>query len=137
MSFVEFMISSVVLANSRCAALGVWSQAAQRWQHNTKLQQQADQLELVRLATHRWLSLQGVESNLLISNSDQCLLDAAVVAASVTQAVPLPKRMMRQWVMDSQRLGLWQQLSALDVDDAVLLQRRQLISPAAYGLCRL
>ena len=44
--------------------------------------------------------------------------------------------MTRQWVVDSKQLGVWQELSALNADGEVQLQRRQLVSPAAYGLCR-
>ena len=136
MSLPEVLISSILLASSSSAALGVWSQATATWQQSSTLQQTADQLELMQLASHRWLTLHGVESNLLISGSDPCLLDASAVAVALNQAVPLPEAITRHWVVDSEQLGVWQELSALNANGGVLLQRRQLVSPAAYGLCK-
>ena len=136
MSLPEVLISSLLLASSSSAALGVWSQATTTWQQNSTLHQTADQLELLQLASHRWLQGHGAERNLLRSGSDPCLLDALALAAASDQAVPLPQDITRQWVVDSDQLGVWQELSVLDGDGDVLLQRRQLFSPAAYGLCR-
>ena len=136
MSLGEVLISSLLLAFSSSAALGVWSQAAATWQQSSKLQQTADQLDLLQLASHRWLMRHGAEHDLLKSGSDRCRLDLEAVAAASDQALPVPIGIKRQWSVDSQQLGLWQELSALDLDGEVLLQRRQLVSPAAYGLCR-
>ena len=136
MSLPEVLIASILLASSSSAALGVWSQAMATWQQSSTLQQTADQLELMQLASHRWLMLYGAEHNLVISGSDPCLLDTSAVAVALNQAVPLPQGITRQWVVDPEQLGVWQELSALNVDGEVLLQRRQLVSPAAYGLCR-
>ena len=136
MSLTEVLIASLLLASSSSAALGVWSQATATWQQTSTLQQTADQLELMQLASHRWLTLHGAERNLLISGSDPCLLDARALTVALDQGVPLPQDMTRQWVVDSDQLGVWQELSVLDGDGEVLLQRRQLVSPAAYGLCR-
>ena len=136
MSLPELLISSLLLASSSSAALGVWSQATTTWQQSSTLQQTADQLELLQLASHRWLQRHGAEGNLLTSGSGPCLLDAQALAVALDQAVPLPKGMTRQWVVDSDQLGVWQELSALNVNGEVLMRRRQLLSPAAYGLCR-
>ena len=136
MSLTEVLIASLLLASSSSAALGVWSQATATWQQTSTLQQTADQLELMQLASHRWLMLHGAERNLVISGSDPCLLDTSAVAVALNQAVPLPQGITRKWVVDPEQLGVWQELSALNVDGEVLLQRRQLVSPAAYGLCR-
>ena len=136
MSLTEVLIAALLLASSSSAALGVWSQATATWQQTSTLQQTADQLELMQLASHRWLMLYGAEHNLVISGSDPCLLDTSAVAVALNQAVPLPQGITRQWVVDPEQLGVWQELSALNVDGEVLLQRRQLVSPAAYGLCR-
>ena len=135
MSLPEVLISSILLASSSSAALGVWSQATATWQQSSTLQQTADQLELLQLASHRWLRLHGAEHNLLQSGSDSCLLDASAVAVGLDQAVPLPEARTRYWVVDSEQLGIWHELSALNDNGEVLLQRRQLVSPAAYGLC--
>ena len=136
MSLPEVLISSILLAGSSSAALGVWNQAIATWQQSSTLQQTADQLELLQLASHRWLKGQGAERNLVRSGSDPCRLDASAVAVVLDQAVPLPQGITRQWVVDFEQLGVWQELSALNADGEVLLQRRQLVSPAAYGLCR-
>ena len=82
------------------------------------------------------LVLHGAERNLVSSGLDPCQLDATAVAVALDDAVPLPQGMTRQWVVDADQLGVWQELSALNADGEVLLQRRQLVSPAAYGLCR-
>ena len=136
MSLPEVLISFMLLASSSSAALGVWSQATETWQQSSRLLQTVDQLELLQLASHRWLQSHGAESNLLISDSDSCLLDASALAVAFEQAVPLPQGMTRQWVVDKEQLGVWQELIASNADGEVLLQRRQLLSPAAYGLCR-
>ena len=135
MSLPELLISALLLASSSGAALGVWSQATATWQQSRAMQQTADQLELLQLASHRWLQGHGAEGNLLISGSDPCLLDARALAVALDQGVPLPKGMTRQWVVDPELLGVWQELSALNVDGELLMRRRQLVSPAAYGLC--
>ena len=136
MSLPEVLISFMLLASSSSAALGVWSQATETWQQSRTMQHTADQMELLQLASHRWLRLHGAERNLVISDSDSCLLDASALAVVFDQAVPLPQGMTRQWVVDNEQLGVWQELTALNADGEVQLQRRQLLGPAAYGLCR-
>ena len=136
MSLPEVLISSLLLASSSSAALGVWSQAMATWQQSSELQQTADELELIRLASHRWLMLYGSQPNLMKPGLDPCLLDVRALAAASDQAMPLPQGITRQWVVDSEQLGIWQELSALNIDGEVLLHRRQLVSPAAYGLCQ-
>ena len=136
MSLVEVLVSSMLLAASSSAALAVWSQATATWQQSSKLLQKVDELQLMQLASHRWLMRHGAEHDLLRSGSDACQLDSEAVAAAFEQALPVSGGMTRQWVADSQRLGVWQELSVLNDDGEVLLQRRQLVSPAAYGLCR-
>ena len=136
MSLAEVLIASLLLAFSSSAALGVWSQATASWQQNHRLQQQADQLQLLQLASHRWLMRRGAEHDLLSSGSDSCQLNPEAVTAAFDQALPVPGGITRQWVADSRRLGVWQELSALDGDGEVVLRRRQLVSPAAYGLCK-
>ena len=136
MSLVEVLISSLLLASSSSAALGVWSQATAAWHQSSRLLQQADELQLLQLATHRWLMRHAAEHDLLRSGSDVCLLDSEAVATASDQALPVPGGIRRQWSLDSQQLGIWQELSVLNGNGEVLLQRRQLVSPAAYGLCR-
>ena len=136
MSLVEVLVSSMLLAASSSAALAIWSQATATWQQSSKLLQKADELQLMQLASHRWLMRHGAEHDLLRSGSDACQLDSEAVAAAFEQALPVSGGMTRQWVADSQRLGVWQELFVLNGDGEVLLQRRRLISPAAYGLCR-
>ena len=135
MSLAELLISSLLLVSSSSAAVGAWSRATVIWQQSNQLEEQADELALVQLASHRWLKLQGSKRSLLKSDSHPCLLDVRALAAASDQALPLPQGITRQWVVDSDQLGIWQELSVLDGDAEVLLQRRQLFSPAAYGLC--
>ena len=135
MSLAEVLISSLLLASSSSAAVGAWSRATVIWQQSNQLEEQADELALVQLASHRWLKLQGSKRSLLKSDSHPCLLDVRALAAASDQALPLPQGITRQWIVDSDQLGIWQELSVLDGDAEVLLQRRQLFSPAAYGLC--
>ena len=136
MSLVEVLVSALLLASSSSAALGVWSQATAAWHQSSKLLQQVDELQMLQLASHHWLMRHGAEHKLLMSGSDRCRLDPEAVAAAFDQALPVPGGMTRQWVADSQRLGVWQELFVLNGDGEVLLQRRRLVSPAAYGLCR-
>ena len=135
MSLAEVLISSLLLASSSSAAVGAWSRATVIWQQSNQLEEQADELALVQLASHRWLKLQGSKRSLLKSDSHPCLLDVRALAAASDQALPLPQGITRQWVVDSDQLGVWQELSALNVDGELLMRRRQLVSPAAYGLC--
>ena len=135
MSLAEVLISSLLLASSSSAAVGAWSRATVIWQQSNQLEEQADELALVQLASHRWLKLQGSKLSLLKSGLHPCLLDVRALAAASDQALPLPQGIKRRWVVDSDQLGIWQELSVLDGDAEVLLQRRQLFSPAAYGLC--
>ena len=135
MSLAEVLISSLLLASSSSAAVGAWSRATVIWQQSNQLEEQADELALVQLASHRWLKLQGSKRSLLKPGLHPCLLDVRALAAASDQALPLPQGITRQWVVDSDQLGIWQELSVLDGDAQVLLQRRQLFSPAAYGLC--
>ena len=135
MSLAELLISSLLLASSSSAAVGAWSRATVIWQQSNQLENQADELALLQLASHRWLKLQGSKRSLLKSDSHPCLLDVRALAAASDQALPLPQGITRQWVVDSDQLGIWQELSVLYGDAEVLLQRRQLFSPAAYGLC--
>ena len=136
MSLVEVLVSALLLASSSSAALGVWSQATAAWHQSSKLLQQVDESQMLQLASHRWLMRHGAEHKLLMSGFYRCRLDPEAVAAASDQALPMPVGIKRQWTMDSQQLGVWQELSALNGDGQVLLQRRQLFSPAAYGLCR-
>ena len=136
MSLAEVLISSLLLVSSSSAALGVWSRATVILQQSNQLEEKADELALVQLASHRWLMLHGSNDNLLRSGLDPCRLDAQALAAASDQAVPLPQGITRQWIVDFDQLGVWQELSVLGGDGEVLLQRRQLFSPAAYGLCR-
>ncbi len=122
MNLPEVLISFMLLASSSSAALLVWSQATETWQQSSRLLQTVDQLELLQLASHRWLQGHGAEGNLLISGSDPCLLDARALAVALDQAVPWPKGMTRQWVVDSDQLGVWQELSVLDGKGEVWLQ---------------
>ena len=135
MSLAEVLISSLLLVSSSTAAVGAWNRATVIWQQSNQLEEQADELALVQLASHRWLTLDDSQPSLLKPDLDSCLFDAGTLSAASVQAVPLPQGMTRRWFVDSDQLGVWQELSALNVDGELLMRRRQLVSPAAYGLC--
>ena len=95
MSLMEVLISALLLACSSSAALGVWSRAASTLQQSSQLELKSNELELMRLASHRWLAQGGAELALLRAGSDDCLLDAEALAAASDQALPLPKGLRR------------------------------------------
>jgi type II secretory pathway component PulJ len=133
MNLIEVLISSLLLAGSSAAALGVWSQAASEVAASTRLEQQADQLERLRLASHRWLIAEAGAHTL---TKGSCHFAVSSLSAAMDQALPLPEGIRRQWTADPDGLGLWQELEAHPPQGPAGLQRRQLITPAAYGLCQ-
>ena len=136
MSLVEVVVSSVLVGISSTAALGVWNQAAALVHDTASMERKADDLEMLRLASHRWLAQRALDNKQLMTAMAPCRWDAVAVAAAADAALPLPEGMTRQWMQDSQLRGLWQQLALVDDDGSVLIRRRQLLSPAAFGLCR-
>ena len=136
MSLVEVVVSSVLVGISSTAALGVWNQAAALVHDTASMERKADDLEMLRLGSHRWLAQRAAEKGQLMTAMDPCRWDAVAVAAAADAALPLPKGITREWTQDSQLRGLWQELALVDDDGSVLIRRRQLLSPAAFGLCR-
>ena len=136
MSLVEVLTASMLLVSSGSAALEVWRQVGATLQRSSQLELKSAEMEMLRLASHRLLRQQGADPNLLRPVSGECLLDAGAVASAMDQSLPLPDGFRRQWVDDPEQLGVWQELSVLDGDGSLLLERRVLFSPAAYGLCR-
>ena len=132
MNLIEVLISSLLLAGSSAAALGVWSQAASEVAASTRLEQQGDQLERLRLASHRWLIAEAGAH--MLTNGD-CRFAVSSLSAAMDQALPVPEGIRRQWTADPDGVGLWQELELASHGPAGP-QRRQLITPAAYGLCR-
>ena len=131
MNLIEVLISSLLLAGSSAAALAVWSQAASEVAASTRLEQQGDQLEQLRLASHRWLIAEAGAHTL---TKGSCRFAVSSLSAAMDQALPLPEGIRRQWTADPDGLGLWQELEAHPPQGPAGLQRRQLITPAAYGL---
>ena len=72
MTLLEVVVSSVVLAGSSSAALGVWNQAATEIQRATQLDELALQLETARIATDRWLQSDAAASVVIDSSSADC-----------------------------------------------------------------
>ena len=136
MSLVEVMVSSVLLGSSTTAALGVWNQAAALAHDTATMERKAADLEIMRLASHRWLAQRAANNVQLMTAGAPCQWDAIAIAAAADAALPLSEGITRQWTQDSHQRGLWQQLALLGDDGALLLQRRQLFSPAAFGRCR-
>ena len=136
MTLLEVLVSSVVLAGSSSAALGVWNQAATEIQKSTQLDALALQLETARIATDRWLQSDAAASVVIDSSSADCRFNSEALQSAVAERLPLGSEVSSRWSADPQGLGHWLELS-VDVQQASPpLKRRLLLSPAAYGLCK-
>ena len=135
MSILEVLVSSVVLAGSSSAALGVWNQAASEMQRATQLGEFALQMETARIATERWLQSDAAASVVIDSSSPDCRFNPEALDAAVAERLPLGSELSTQWSVDPQGLGHWLELSATSQQAMPTLKRRLLFSPAAYGLC--
>ena len=135
MSLLEVVVSSVVLATSSSAALGVWNQAATEVQRATQLDALALQLETARISTERWLQSDAAASVVIDSSSPDCRFNPEALEAAVAERLPLGSEVISRWSADPQGLGHWLELSANSQRPTAPLKRRLLFSPAAYGLC--
>ena len=133
MSLIEVLISSLLLAGSSAAALGVWSLAATEVAASRRLEQQGDQLERLRLASHRWLIAEAAAHT---PANGSCRFDLGSLRAAIDRAVPAPEGLVRRLSVDPQHLGVWLELEATAPEGRLVPQRRQLLTPAAYGLCQ-
>ena len=136
MSLLEVVVSSVVLASSSSAALGVWNQAATEVQHATQLDEFVLQLETARIATDRWLQSDAAASVVIDSSSPDCRFNPEALEAAVAERLPLGSEVSTRWSADPQGLGHWLELSIRSKPSMPPLKRRLLLSPAAYGLCK-
>ena len=136
MTLLEVVVSSVVLAGSSSAALGVWNQAATEIQRSTQLDALALQLEMARIATDRLLQSDRASADLLDSSSPDCRFNPEALEAAVAERLPLGSEVSSRWSADPQGLGHWLELSASSQQASPPLKRRLLLSPAAYGLCK-
>ena len=136
MSLLEVVVSSVVLAGSSSAALGVWNQAATEAQRATQLDELALQLETARIATERWLQSDAAASGVIDSTSADCRFNPEVLEAAVAERLPLGSEVSSRWSVDPQGLGHWLELSTKPQPSMPPLKRRLLLTPAAYGLCQ-
>ena len=136
MTLLEVVVSSVLLAGSSSAALGVWNQAATEMQRATQLDALALQLETARIATERWLQSEAAASVVIESSSPDCRLNASALDAAVAERLPLGSEVSTQWSADPQGLGHWLELSTQPQPVTPPLKRRLLFTPAAYGLCK-
>ena len=136
MSFLEVVVSSVVLAGSSSAALGVWNQAATEIHRASQLDALALQLETARIATDRWLQSDAAASVVIDSSSSDCRFSPESLDAAVADRLPHGSDVSTHWSADPQGLGHWLELSASSQKASPLLKRRLLFTPAAYGLCK-
>ena len=136
MSLLEVVVSSVVLASSSSAALGVWNQAANEMQRATQLDEFALQLETARIATERWLQSDAAASVVIDSSSLDCSFNPEALEAAVAERLPFGSELSMHWSADPQGLGHWLELSVDVQQSSPPLKRRLLLSPAAYGLCK-
>lgn len=136
MSLLEVVVSSVVLASSSSAALGVWNQAATEVQRATQLDALVLQLETARISAERWLQSDAAASVVIDASSPDCRFNSEALEVAVAERLPLGSEAISRWSADPQGLGHWLELS-VDVQQAMPpLKRRLLLSPAAYGLCK-
>ena len=135
MTLLEVVVSSVVLAGSSSAALGVWNQAATEIQRSTQLDALALQLEMARIATDRLLQSDRASADLLDSSSPDCRFNPEALEAAVAERLPLGSELSMHWSADPQGLGHWLDLSATSQQSMPPMKRRLLFSPAAFGLC--
>ena len=135
MNLLEVVVSSVVLAGSSSAALGVWNQAATEIQRATQLDELALQLEMARIATDRLLQSDRASADLLDSSSPDCRFNPEALEAAVAERLPLGSELSMHWSADPQGLGHWLDLSATSQQSMPPMKRRLLFSPAAFGLC--
>ena len=136
MSLLELVVSSVVLASSSSAALGVWNQAATEILRSSQLDELALQLETARIATHRWLQSDAASSVVIDSRSSDCRFNPEALKADVSERLPLGSEVSSRWRVDPQGLGHWLELSTQPQPSMPPLKRRLLLTPAAYGLCQ-
>ena len=136
MSLLEVVVSSVVLAGSSSAALGVWNQAANEIQRSSQLDELALQLETARIATDRWLHSDAASSAVIESRSPDCRFNPESLEAAVAEHLPLGTDVSSRWSADPQGLGHWLELSSRPQPSMPPLKRRLLFTPAAYGLCK-
>ena len=136
MTLLEVVVSSVVLAGSSSAALGVWNQAATEIQRSTQLDALALQLEMARIATDRLLQSDRASADLLDSSSPDCRFNPEALEAAVAERLPLGSELSTRWSADPPGLGHWRELSASSQQSIPPSTRRLLLSPAAYGLCQ-
>ena len=136
MTLLEVVVSSVVLAGSSSAALGVWNQAANEVHRATQLDTLALQLETARIATERWLQSDAAASVVIDSSSADCRFNVAALDAAVAVRLPLGSELSTHLTADPQGLGHWLELSVTSQPSMPPLKRRLLLSPAAYGLCQ-
>ena len=136
MTLLEVVVSSVVLAGSSSAALGVWNQAATEVQRATQLDEFVLQMEMARIATDRWLHSDAASSAVIESRSPDCRFIPEALEAAVAERLPLGTDVSSRWSADPQGLGHWLELSIRPQPSMPTLKRRLLFSPAAYGLCK-
>ena len=135
MSLLEVVVSSVVLAGSSSAALGVWNQAANEIQRSSQLDELALQMETARIATERWLHSDAAASGVIDSTSADCRFNPEALEAAVAERLPLGSEVSTHWSADPQGLGHWLELSTKPQPSMPPLKRRLLLTPAAFGLC--
>ena len=135
MTLLEVLVSSVVLAGSSSAALGVWNQAASEIQSAKQLDALSLQLETARIATERWLQSDAAACVVIDLSSSDCRFNPEALEAAVAERLPLGSEVISRWSADPQGLGHWLELSANSQRPTAPLKRRLLFSPAAYGLC--
>ena len=136
MTLLEVLVSSVVLAGSSSAALGVWNQAASEIQSAKQFDALSLQLETARISTDRLLQSDVAASVVIDASSPDCRFNPEALEAAVAERLPLGSELSIRWSADPQGLGHWLELITTSQQAIPSFKRRLLLSPAAYGLCQ-
>ena len=136
MTLIEVLVSTLVMAVSSSAALGVWNQAAGEIQSAQLREEMALELETARIMTDRWLQSDAASAVVVDSTSADCRFKAEVLEAAVAERLPLGTDVSSRWSVDPKGLGHWLELSTKPQPSMPPLKRRLLLTPAAYGLCK-
>ena len=128
MSLIEIIVSALVLAGSATASLQVWAQTGAAVQQAGGTDVQLEAITLQMLSSQRLLSL-AASQPLLLHPSVECRFDLEAVRRAADAGLPLLEGLQRRWREEAFGQGLWLEI------EAPTLQRRQLFTPAAAGLC--
>ena len=135
MTLMEVVVSTLILTLSSAAALGVWNQAASEIHSAQQLDALALELEMARIAIDRWLEVDAALLHALDSSGSGCRFQPDVLVRVAAERLPPGSQLRSRWIPDPPSHGHWLELSGFVADSTSPVTRRQLFTPATYGLC--